>query len=116
MKEIKIVTKNLNLYYGEKQALKNIILRGLEMGFYQGVNFNACFCEDCGNDFNGKHGENCPKCNSDNIKIDFIYEKNYLSKIYFNNDISHESIGLTLSNIKEKINNNYFKLKKIRGK
>ncbi|MFZ1281986.1 MAG: phosphate ABC transporter ATP-binding protein PstB [Ignavibacteriaceae bacterium] len=26
MKEIKIVTKNLNLYYGEKQALKNITL------------------------------------------------------------------------------------------
>lgn len=56
------------------------------------------------------------KCNSYNIKIDFIYEKNHLSKIYFNNDISHESIGLTLSNIKEKINYNYFELKKIRGK
>ncbi|MFZ1519023.1 MAG: phosphate ABC transporter ATP-binding protein PstB [Ignavibacteriaceae bacterium] len=26
MKEIKIITKNLNLYYGEKQALKNITL------------------------------------------------------------------------------------------
>ena len=26
MKEIKIVTKNLNLYYGDKQALKNITL------------------------------------------------------------------------------------------
>ena len=49
------------------KALKNIILRGLEMGFYQGINFNACFCEDCGNDYNGEHGEDCPKCNSSNI-------------------------------------------------
>ena len=47
-------------------ALKNVIKRGLDMGFYQGVNFNACFCEDCGytgNDF----GEHCPNCGSTNI-------------------------------------------------
>lgn len=47
-------------------ALKTIIQRGLDMGFYQGVNFNACFCEDCGhtgNDF----GETCPSCGSYNI-------------------------------------------------
>lgn len=55
-------------------------------------------------------------CNKINITVDFIYEKNSLFKIYFNNDLSNESIGLTLSQIKEKINYNYFKLKKIRGK
>ena len=49
------------------KALKSIILRGLEKGFYQGINFNACFCEDCGHDYNSEHGEDCPKCNSKNV-------------------------------------------------
>ncbi len=45
------------------QALKNIIRRGMEHGFYSGVNFDACHCDDCshmGIDFNGQ----CPKCGS----------------------------------------------------
>lgn len=50
-----------------KKALKSLILRGLEKGFYQGVNFNECVCEDCGHNFTGEHGENCPNCNSSNI-------------------------------------------------
>ena len=50
-----------------KVALKKLILRGLEKGFYQGVNFNECICEDCGHNYTGEHGENCPKCNSSNI-------------------------------------------------
>ena len=41
-----------------KKALKSLILRGLEKGFYQGVNFNECVCEDCGHNFTGEHGEN----------------------------------------------------------
>lgn len=47
-------------------ALRSIIERGLAMGFYQGVNFNACVCEDCGhhgNDF----GKSCPNCGSENV-------------------------------------------------
>lgn len=48
-------------------GLKQIIKRGLYLGFYQGVNFNACICEDCG--FNGNDfGETCPKCGSHNIQ------------------------------------------------
>jgi ribonucleoside-triphosphate reductase len=50
-----------------KVALKKLILRGLKNGFYQGVNFNECTCEDCGNEWSGQHGENCPKCDSSNI-------------------------------------------------
>lgn len=50
-----------------KIALKKLILRGLKKGFYQGVNFNECICEDCGHNYTGNHGENCPKCNSSNI-------------------------------------------------
>lgn len=49
------------------KALKSLILRGLDMGFYQGINFNECYCEDCGHDYVGEHGDNCPKCDSNNI-------------------------------------------------
>lgn len=48
------------------EGLKTIIRRGMAMGFYQGINFNACFCEDCGatgNDW----GLECPDCGSINI-------------------------------------------------
>lgn len=48
------------------EGLKNTVKRGLEMGFYQGVNFNACFCEDCGATGN-EWGEVCPHCGSQNI-------------------------------------------------
>ncbi|MGL5014045.1 MAG: anaerobic ribonucleoside-triphosphate reductase [Bacteroidales bacterium] len=47
-------------------GLRKIIERGLSLGFYQGVNFNACTCDDCGhigNDF----GDKCPKCMSENV-------------------------------------------------
>ncbi len=46
------------------EGLKNIVRRGMDFGFYSGVNFDACQCNDCnhkGIDFNGK----CPKCGSD---------------------------------------------------
>ena len=48
------------------EGLKAIIRRGMAKGFYQGVNFNACFCAEC-----GEHGEDwgeiCPHCGSDKI-------------------------------------------------
>lgn len=47
-------------------ALKSVILRGLEIGFYQGVNFNATTCEDCGHE-EPEMGDTCPKCGSSNI-------------------------------------------------
>ena len=50
-------------------ALKSFIERGLDKGFYVGVNFGQCTCEDCGNEFvgSGKEYEICPNCNSKNI-------------------------------------------------
>lgn len=49
------------------KAMKKVILRGLDKGFYQGVNFDSCFCEDCGHDFVSPNHEDCPKCGSSNI-------------------------------------------------
>ncbi|MGL6098953.1 MAG: anaerobic ribonucleoside-triphosphate reductase [Fusobacteriaceae bacterium] len=47
-------------------GLKKIIERGLKLGFYQGVNFNACTCDDCGHVGNN-FGDSCPKCKSENV-------------------------------------------------
>lgn len=49
-------------------AVKALIKRGMSMGFYQGVNFDAAYCEDC-----GKHstnvGNTCPHCGSHNLSV-----------------------------------------------
>lgn len=49
-------------------AVKAIIQRGMEMGLYQGVNFDAAYCEDC-----HKHSTNvmhtCPYCGSHNLSV-----------------------------------------------
>lgn len=47
-------------------ALKTIIKRGMEMGFYQGVNFDSTKCNDCGEkSFNVRN--KCPCCGSTRI-------------------------------------------------
>lgn len=50
------------------QALKALVLRGMEKGFYQGINFDSAHCEDC-----GKHSTNvmnkCPHCGSTNLSV-----------------------------------------------
>lgn len=50
------------------EALKAVIERGMEKGFYQGVNFDAAYCNDC-----GQHSTNvldkCPHCGSRNISV-----------------------------------------------
>lgn len=50
------------------QALKALVLRGMEKGFYQGINFDSAYCEDC-----GKHSTNvmnkCPHCGSTNLSV-----------------------------------------------
>lgn len=48
-------------------GIKDIVLRGIDKGFYQGVNVNACTCEDCGHQWNDDGGNPCPKCNSNNV-------------------------------------------------
>lgn len=49
-------------------AAKAIIQRGMRKGFYQGVNFDSAYCNDC-----GKHSTNvmwkCPHCGSDNLSV-----------------------------------------------
>lgn len=50
------------------QALKALIIRGMDKGFYQGINFDSAHCEDC-----GKHSTNvmnkCPHCGSTNLSV-----------------------------------------------
>lgn len=50
------------------EADKAIVERGMDMGFYQGVNFDAAYCNNC-----GKHSTNvmfkCPHCGSDNLSV-----------------------------------------------
>lgn len=50
------------------QAVKTIIQRGMSLGFYQGVNFDAAYCNNCGH-----HSTNvlfkCPHCGSSNISV-----------------------------------------------
>ncbi|MGL4792433.1 MAG: anaerobic ribonucleoside-triphosphate reductase [Aeromonas jandaei] len=48
------------------KGLASVIRRGMELGYYQGVNFNACNCVDCGHEGND-FGETCPKCGSKHI-------------------------------------------------
>ena len=48
-----------------KQAIKTIVRRAMDKGFYEGVNQSKSHCEKCGyeeNDINI-----CPKCGSDDI-------------------------------------------------
>lgn len=49
-------------------ALRKLIDRGMALGFYQGVNFDAAYCEDC-----GKHstnvGNTCPHCGSHDLSV-----------------------------------------------
>ncbi len=42
-------------------AMKTLILRAMEMGFYEGVNLSLSFCDDCGYS-QLKMGSRCPKC------------------------------------------------------
>ena len=57
-----------NLGYN-KEAIKTLILRAMDKGFYEGVNLAMCYCEDCG--YQQVEMDTCPKCGSKMItKID----------------------------------------------
>lgn len=57
-----------NLGYN-KEAIKTLILRSMDKGFYEGVNLAMCYCEDCG--YQQVEMDICPKCGSTMItKID----------------------------------------------
>lgn len=48
------------------EAIKSTILRGMDKGFYSGVNFDLVICEECGHRPN-QDVEVCPECNSNKI-------------------------------------------------
>ena len=57
-----------NLGYN-KEAIKTLVLRAMNKGFYEGVNLAMCYCEDCG--YQQIEMDICPKCGSSMItKID----------------------------------------------
>ncbi|MCF0253453.1 MAG: anaerobic ribonucleoside-triphosphate reductase [Duodenibacillus sp.] len=50
------------------ESVRALIERGMESGFYQGVNFDSAYCGDC-----GRHSSNvlfkCPHCGSSNLSV-----------------------------------------------
>ena len=51
------------------KATKAIIERGMEHGFYQGINFDACTCEHCGKSFSNPSAPVCPVCGSTDVTV-----------------------------------------------
>lgn len=49
-------------------AVSALIRRGMKMGFYQGVNFDAAFCNDCGRESTNVLFK-CPHCGSENLSV-----------------------------------------------
>lgn len=50
-------------------AIKTLVTRAMELGYYEGVNLSLAYCDDCGQD--SVQGDVCPKCGSTNLtKID----------------------------------------------
>jgi len=52
-----------------KEAVKTLVRRAMEMGLYEGVNLSLAYCDDCGHQ--ELEMDVCPKCGSHNLtKID----------------------------------------------
>lgn len=52
-----------------KEAVKTLVRRAMDMGFYEGVNLSLAYCDDCGHE--ELDMDVCPKCGSRNLtKID----------------------------------------------
>ena len=47
-------------------AMKILVRRAMELGFYEGINLDLSFCDDCGHR-EEKMPSECPNCGSDNI-------------------------------------------------
>lgn len=50
------------------EAVRSIILRGMKLGFYQGINFDMLHCKNCGKDATNS-GFVCPHCHSTNTTV-----------------------------------------------
>ena len=46
-------------------AIKSLIRRAMDMGFYEGVNLSLSYCDDCGHE--ELQMDVCPKCGSKNL-------------------------------------------------
>lgn len=65
------------------EAIKTLIYRAMDMGFYEGVNLSLSYCDDCGHQ--ELDMDVCPKCGSKNLtKIDRM--NGYLSYSRVNGD------------------------------
>ena len=52
-----------------KEAIKPLVRRAMDLGFYEGVNLSLAYCDDCGHEELSM--DVCPKCGSKNLtKID----------------------------------------------
>ena len=52
-----------------KGAVKSLVRRAMQKGFYEGVNLSLAYCDDCG--YQQLEMDVCPKCGSKNLtKID----------------------------------------------
>lgn len=52
-----------------RNAIKTLVLRAMEIGFYEGVNLSLAYCDDCG--YQELEMDVCPRCGSRNLtKID----------------------------------------------
>ena len=48
------------------EAIKTLVRRAMDMGFYEGVNLQLDYCEKCGHQF--IDSDTCPKCGSHDLK------------------------------------------------
>ena len=49
--------------------MKTLIRRGMEFGFYEGVNEQLSYCDDCGHE-ELNMTDKCPCCGSENLTIE----------------------------------------------
>lgn len=58
-------------YRSEKNitAIRTLVDRAMKMGFYEGINMDKDYCEDCGHNGIDFENERCPVCGSDNVVI-----------------------------------------------
>lgn len=48
-----------------REAIKTLVRRAMDMGFYEGVNMSLAYCDDCG--YEELEMDVCPKCGSRNL-------------------------------------------------